>query len=73
MVSKAFQKHLTAIFSELQGFVHANDLEQFVAFLSEEAKNLAVRLGKQGLDKKVEKAIKIELMALFRKDLDEWL
>ena len=43
-------------------------------YLSENAKNLACRLGKQGnLDKKVERATKLELMALERGPLDDWL
>ena len=44
-----------------------------MAYLSDEAKNLAVRLGKQGLDKKVEKAMKQDMLVLFRRDLDEWM
>jgi len=45
-----------------------------MGYLGENAKNLACRLGKQGaLDKKVERSFKLELMALERTPLDEWL
>ena len=48
-------------------------MDQFIEYLTEEGKNLAARLGKTSLDKKVEKAIKQELMAKFYKELEEWL
>lgn len=51
-----------------------NDIEAFLNYLSENAKNLACRLGKHGtLDKKVEKTIKQELTGAERVPLDEWL
>jgi len=45
-----------------------------MGYIGENAKNLACRLGKQGsLDKKVERALKLELMAQEKTPLDEWL
>lgn len=45
-----------------------------MGYLGENAKNLAVRLGKQSsLDKKVERALKQELMAQEKQPLEEWL
>ena len=56
---KVFQKHLQAIFNDLSSFISENKLESFIGYLDENAKNLAVRLGKQGaLDKKVERVMK---------------
>ena len=71
---KAFQKHLQTIFGDLGSLVQEKDLEAFLAYLGENAKNLAVRLGKQGsLDKKVERALRLELQAQEKAPLEEWL
>ena len=49
-------------------------MEAFLTYLGENTKNLAVRLGKQGsLDKKVERALRLELQAQEKTPLDEWL
>jgi hypothetical protein len=65
---------LQIIFNDLATFIQENDLDQFMGYLAENAKNLACRLGKQGaLDKKVERSLKQELMALEKGPLDEWL
>jgi len=48
--------------------------DQFFSILAEEVKNLAVRLGKQGVqDKKVEKGIKSKLQLGFENPLKEWV
>ena len=64
IVIKAFQKHLQLIFAEMASYLSDNDIESFMSYLGENAKNLACRLGKQGtMDKKVERALKMDLLA----------
>ena len=64
VAKKAFQTHIQVIFTDMHTFISENDIESLMGYLAENAKNLACRLGKQGnLDKKVERTIKLELMA----------
>ena len=50
------------------------DPEAFLGYLGENTKNIACHLGKPGqLDKKVERALKQEIMATERVPIDEWL
>jgi len=45
-----------------------------LGYLSENAKNLACRLGKQGaIDKKVERSLKQELLAQEKSPLNDWI
>jgi hypothetical protein len=69
---KKFQKHIREIFINLEEKINQQDLNGFVALLSEEIKNLGCRLGKTGpLDKKVEKQIKGDLLLKFKTLSDE--
>ena len=74
VAKKAFQTHIQVIFTDMHTFISENDIESFMGYLGENAKNLACRLGKQGnLDKKIERTMKIELMAQEKGALDDWL
>jgi len=65
---------LQVIFADLGSLLNENDIEAFLGYVAENAKNLAIRLGKQGtLDKKVEKSLKQDLLAQEKSLLDEWL
>ncbi len=58
----------------LEQKILSKDLNGFVGLLSEEIKNLGCRLGKTGpLDKKVERQIKGDLLARFKKATDDAL
>ena len=73
-VIKSYQKHLQVIFNDMAALISESDIESFLGYVAENAKNLACRLGKQGaLDKKVERALKSELLAAEKAKLDEWL
>ena len=63
---KKLQKHLSAIFELLCERISNNDVQTTLQILNEEVKNLAARLGKvTGLDKKVERQIKTDLLQKF--------
>ena len=58
----------------LEQKILSKDLNGFVGLLSEEIKKLVCRLGKTGLlDKKVERQIKGDLLARFKKATDDAL
>lgn len=64
VAKKAFQTHIQVIFTDMHTLISENDIESFMGYIGENAKNLACRLGKLGnLDKKVERTMKLEFMA----------
>lgn len=62
LLEKEFSAHVKEILGSLNNLVQDRNLDLFMEVLAEQTKNLAARLGKQGpIDKKVERAIKLEL------------
>jgi hypothetical protein len=59
LITSKFQAHIKEIFVELGVRIKENRFNEYFDIIAENIKNLAVRLGKQGvMDKKVEKATK---------------
>ena len=74
LIAKKFQPHIKEIFLQLNSCVQEKRFTDFFSSIAENVKNLAIRLGKQGvMDKKVEKAIKQGLLVEFEKPVLDWM
>jgi len=69
VVIKHFHKSLQQIFEAMNKLVSEKHFDEFMAFLSENIKNLGVRI--KQMDKKIEKTINQRLQKQFREALSQ--